>query len=55
MPALPGQLCARAANYLSQAERMLYRADRGRIPAYLRVLHLQQKPSTSKVPTPDRV
>jgi dienelactone hydrolase len=38
-----GQLYARAANYLCQAERMLANSDPNRIPAYRRVLHLAQK------------
>jgi dipeptidyl aminopeptidase/acylaminoacyl peptidase len=38
-----GQLYARAANYLCQAERMLSNSDPNRIPAYRRVLALQQK------------
>jgi dipeptidyl aminopeptidase/acylaminoacyl peptidase len=38
-----GQLFARAANYLCQAERMLSNSDPNRIPAYRRVLALQQK------------
>jgi dienelactone hydrolase len=38
-----GQLYARAANYLCQAERMLASSDPDRIPTYKRVLRLQQK------------
>jgi dienelactone hydrolase len=38
-----GQLYARATNYLCQAERMLANSDPNRIPAYRRVLALQQK------------
>ncbi|WP_149256822.1 S9 family peptidase [Actinomadura sp. K4S16] len=38
-----GQLYARATNYLCQAERMLSNSDPDRLPAYRRVLDLQQK------------
>jgi esterase/lipase len=42
-PRTAGQLYARAANYLCQAERMLANSDPGRIPTYRRVLRLAQK------------
>ncbi|MFD0689657.1 alpha/beta hydrolase family protein [Actinomadura fibrosa] len=38
-----GRLYARATNYLCQAERMLSNSDPNRLPAYRRVLDLQQK------------
>ena len=38
-----GQLYFRAANYLSQAERMLSKSDPDRVPTYKRVLDLTQK------------
>ncbi|MCY1136663.1 alpha/beta fold hydrolase [Actinoplanes sp. Pm04-4] len=53
-----GQLYARATNYLCQAERMLAHSDPNRLPAYRRVLDLQQKafdlhsPSVSRVAVP---
>jgi pimeloyl-ACP methyl ester carboxylesterase len=53
-----GQLYARATNYLCQAERMLSNSDPQRLPAYRRVLDLQQKafelhsPSVRRVQVP---
>jgi dienelactone hydrolase len=42
-PRTAGQLYARAANYMCQAERMLANSDPNRIPTYQRVLRLAQK------------
>jgi dipeptidyl aminopeptidase/acylaminoacyl peptidase len=50
-----GQIYARATNYLCQAERMLSNSDPNRIPAYRRVLQLQQKAFDLKDPQISRV
>jgi dipeptidyl aminopeptidase/acylaminoacyl peptidase len=50
-----GQLYARAANYLCQAERMLSSSDPNRIPAYQRLLQLQEKAFDLKDPRVSRV
>ena len=50
-----GQLYARAANYLCQAERMQSATDPGRAGTYRRVLDLQQKAIARKDPRLSRV
>ena len=50
-----GQLYARATNYLCQAERMLSNSDPQRLPAYRRVLDLQQKAFELHSPSVRRV
>jgi dienelactone hydrolase len=50
-----GQLYARAANYLCQAERMLSSSDPSRVPTYRRVLGLAQKAFDLKDPRVSRV